>query len=85
MTTSELAFRIRNAATTPQPRLTRDGYTCRGGSPTHLEAQIVGETVWRRVYSLCFGTGTTWIVKRKGANIIVPGDVIQRAGLPDAA
>ena len=83
---SPLEFRIRaSAKPTPAARLTREGYTCRGGSPTALEAQIVGETVWRRVYALCFGTGTTWIVKRRGEDIIVPGDIIQRAQVPDAA
>lgn len=45
----------------PQPRLTRDGYTVRGGSPMTLEVLIHGR--WRRVYCVQFSNNGTCFVK----------------------
>lgn len=45
----------------PKPRLTRDGYTKRGGSPTHWEVYYQGR--WRRVYELCWSNCPSYIIK----------------------
>ena len=45
----------------PRPRLTRDGYTKRGGSPTRFEVLHAGR--WRRVYVVCFSNTETLFVK----------------------
>jgi hypothetical protein len=44
----------------PRPRLTRDGYTRAGGSPTPLQVKWEGR--WRRVYlTQTSNAGTTFI------------------------
>ncbi len=36
----------------PRPRLTRDGYTQRSGSPTAYAVRLAFEARWRRVYCI---------------------------------
>ena len=55
----------------PQPRMTRDGYTKRGGSPVSTEIRLEGETRFRRVYVICFSNIGTCIIKVKGKAVIV--------------
>jgi hypothetical protein len=47
----------------PRPRLTRDGYTERGGSPTTFQIRFKGEKRWRRVYVLQFSNAPTLFIK----------------------
>lgn len=55
----------------PKPRMTRLGYTVRAGSPTCFMVQLDGETIWRRVYVLCFSNTCTHFVRVRGKNLIV--------------
>lgn len=60
-----------------RPRLTRDGYTVRAGSPTGTLIRLQGETRWRRVMVWCFSNSGTRFVRVKGECLIVrdvPGD-----------
>lgn len=57
----------------PQQRLCRDGYTKRGGTPTDIVVRLAGEKIWRRVYTLCFGTGVTQIIYVRGDAMVIPG------------
>lgn len=61
----------------PQPRLTRDGYTRRSGSPTPFQVQLDGERIWRRVYVWCFSNAVTYFVRVKGEPQIVPYSVLR--------
>ncbi len=58
----------------PMPRMTRDGYTTRGGSPIRTQVQLEGETRWRRVYVLQFSNAATAFVKRNGESVYLVGD-----------
>lgn len=60
----------------PRPRMTRDGYTKRAGSPTAMVVRLDGETRWRRVYVWCFSNAGTHFVRVKGECLIIPGYVL---------
>lgn len=55
----------------PRARMTRDGYTKRAGSPTAMQVQLDGETLWRRVYVWCFSNTCTHFVRIKGKSLIL--------------
>lgn len=55
----------------PQPRMTRDGYTKRAGSPTEFQIRRSGEKIWRRVYVVCFSNAGTTFVKLPDAPFMV--------------
>ena len=58
----------------PRPRMTRDGYTKRAGSPTGMKVQLDGESLWRRVYVWQFSNTRTLFVRVKGECLIVRVD-----------
>lgn len=48
----------------PKPRLTADGYTQRGGSPSRMKALFQGR--WYRVYILQFSNAGSAVIKVDG-------------------
>lgn len=65
---------IVDAKTTKQPqqRLTVDGYTKRGGSPTDIVVKIKGYgNRWRRVYVVCFSNSGSLFVKVDGIDYYI--------------
>lgn len=56
---------------TARPRLTRDGYTVRAGSPTATLVRLQGETRWRRLMVWQFSNAGTLFVRVKGECLIV--------------
>jgi len=60
----------------PLPRMTRDGYTKRSGSPSHMMVRLDGETLWRRVYVWQFSNTCTYFVRVKGVCLVIPSYVL---------
>lgn len=56
----------------PRPRLTRDGYTRRSGSPSSMMIRLEGEKIWRRVMVWQFSNAGTTFVRIKGKPLIIP-------------
>lgn len=54
----------------PSQRLDSLGYTKPGGTPSDTMLKLGGR--WYRVMFLCFGTGSTSIIKVNGESVIIP-------------
>lgn len=59
----------------PRPRLSRDGYPMKGGSPTHFMVKFEDSDRWYRVYAI--GPATV-AVKRLGRVLVVSATTICR-------
>jgi hypothetical protein len=55
----------------PLPRLTRDGYTQRSGSPTAYVVRLAFEDRWRRVYCIQYSNAGSLFIRVNGARVFL--------------
>lgn len=80
LTTPIAEVKIDPPCQAPLPRLTRDGYTVRAGSPTLTRIRLEGEKRWRRLMVWQFSNAGTCFVRIKGQSLIVPSHTIPTVG-----